>query len=64
MQIALQCCGSAKVVERLKQSASSQGNARVFLLLSEKKNYGKTGKKCFVSAGLFKFCSKKPKKIV
>jgi hypothetical protein len=37
-QIALQRCGSAKVVEALKQSASSQGNTRVFLLISGKKN--------------------------
>jgi hypothetical protein len=37
-QIVLQRRGSAKVVETLKQSASSQGNTRVFLLLSEKKN--------------------------
>jgi len=40
-QIALQRCGSAEVVETLKQSASSQGNRRVFLLLSEKILMGK-----------------------
>jgi len=40
-QIALQCCGSANVVDTLKQSASSQGNTRVFLLLSGKILMGK-----------------------
>jgi hypothetical protein len=62
-QFALQRRGSAKVVETLKQSASSHRNTQVFLLLSEKKSYGETGKKYFVSARLFKFWSKNRKKM-
>jgi len=46
-QIALQRRGSAKVVETLKQSAGSQGNTWVFLLLSGKKFLWENWKEVF-----------------
>jgi hypothetical protein len=62
-QNALQCCGSAKVVETLKQSTSSQGNTRVFLLLSEKILMGKReGITLCLTARLFKCWSKNKQK--